>query len=303
MASYAVLGPGGVGGFLAAALSRAGEDVTVVAGEGTAGVITARGIHVTSVVLGEFTATPATATALERPVDVLFVATKAIGLEQALERIGAGPETVVPLLNGRDHMDALRTRFGPERVAAGVIRIESDRPAPGRVVQSSPHVRIDLASDDEKIAARLPPIAGALERAGIPARIGESEAQVLWSKLVRLNALSATTTASGQSIGYIRADPEWRGTLIACIDEAAEAANADGASIDPGATLAELDQAHPSLGSSMQRDVQAGRTPELDAIQGSVMRAAARRGLSCPTVASLAARIADQAGIPPPRVG
>lgn len=303
MASYAVLGPGGVGGFVAGALSRSGEDVTVVAGEDTAAVIADRGIRVTSVVLGEFTATPAAASALERPVDVLFVATKAIGLENALARIRAGAETVVPLLNGRDHMEALRARFGDERVAAGVIRIESDRPAPGQVVQSSPQVRVDLASDDEKIAARLPPIAGALERAGIPARTGQSEAQILWSKLVRLNALSATTTVSGQPIGYIRSDPTWRSVMIDCIEEAAAAATAEGANIDPGATLAELDQAHPGLGSSMQRDIQAGRTPELDAIQGSVMRAAARHGLGCPTVARLASEIAEKAGIAPPRAG
>ncbi|MBV9310195.1 MAG: hypothetical protein JOZ73_05155, partial [Solirubrobacterales bacterium] len=35
MATIAVLGPGGVGGFIAAALSRAGEDVLVIAREGT----------------------------------------------------------------------------------------------------------------------------------------------------------------------------------------------------------------------------------------------------------------------------
>jgi 2-dehydropantoate 2-reductase len=40
----AVLGPGGVGGLLAAALHRAGEHVTVVAREPTAEVIAARGI-------------------------------------------------------------------------------------------------------------------------------------------------------------------------------------------------------------------------------------------------------------------
>ena len=40
--SIAVLGPGGVGGLLAAALDRAGETVTVVARESTAETISAQ---------------------------------------------------------------------------------------------------------------------------------------------------------------------------------------------------------------------------------------------------------------------
>ena len=52
----------------------------------------------------------------------------------------------------------------------------------------------------------------------------------------------------------------------------------------------------------MQRDIAAGRTPELDAIPGSVMRAAARHGLSCPTIEQLVAMIARRAGIEPPAV-
>ena len=52
----AVIGPGGVGGLVAAALARAGEDVRVVARAETAARIAERGIEVRSVVLGDFTA-------------------------------------------------------------------------------------------------------------------------------------------------------------------------------------------------------------------------------------------------------
>jgi len=66
--------------------------------------------------------------------------------------------------------------------------------------------------------------------------------------------------------------------------------------------LSELDAAHDGLGSSMQRDLAAGREPELDAIQGAVLRAGARHGIACPTIAELAGVIAEQAGIPVPTV-
>ena len=299
MASIAVLGPGGIGGFIAAALAQAGIETIVVARESTAEVINQRGIEVRSVRLGDFTARPPAAPWLDEDVEFLIVATKAVGLDEALGRIKATPTVVVPLLNGLDHMALLRQRFESSRVVAGTIRIEADRPAPARIVQTSPFLRIDLASDDPADRPALERLAGILGRAEIPAQIGPSEAQVMWEKLVRLNSLACTTSAIDRQIGFIRSDPEWRHTLEQCIWEASAVANADGAHIDPAARLAELDEAHPELGSSMQRDIAAGRTPELNEIPGAVLRAARRHGLECPTIARLTAQIAERAGIQP----
>jgi 2-dehydropantoate 2-reductase len=291
-----------VGGFLAAALARAGEGVIVVAREATAEHITRNGIHVESVRLGEFTARPAATASLQTAAEVLLVATKAPGLEVALERIDSDPELVVPLLNGLDHMRVLRMRFGSGRVAAGTIRVEAHRPAAGHVIQTSPMLRVELASDDPIIGAKLPGLAAALDRAGVPVEIGPSEAQILWSKLVRLNALACTTSAADQPLGFVRNDPQWRRALEDCIAEAAAVANADGAEIDPAGRLGELDAAHAELDSSMHRDLVAGFTPELDAIPGSVLRAAERHGLECPTIARLTGQIAVRWGIPAPAV-
>lgn len=296
----AILGPGGVGGFLAAALARAGEEVTVVAREHTAAAINAGGISVKSVRLGDFVARPPAVSRLTDDGGILIVASKATALHRALERIEADPDLVVPLLNGLDHMEVLRARFGPGRVAAGTIRIEADRPRPAEIVQTSPFLRVDLAADDPGARAGLPDLARQLERAQVPARVESSEKQILWSKLVRLNALACTTSACDRPIGFVRSDPEWRSALIGCIEEGAAVANADGAHIDPAARLAELDDAHAGLGSSMQRDLAAGREPELDAIPGSVLRAGRRHGIDCPTIARLVARIAARAGVPVP---
>jgi 2-dehydropantoate 2-reductase len=290
--TIAILGPGGVGGFIGAALARAGDDVAIVAQESSVEVIGEQGISVSSVRLGDFVAHPPATPALAERVEVLIVATKATGLEAALDRVRAQPELVVPLLNGLDHMARLRERFGPGGVAAGSIRIEADRPQAGRIVHTSPFLRVDLASDDPALMPALHRLAERLIAAEIPAEIGPSEAQVLWSKLVRLNALACTTSASDRPIGFIRTDPEWRAALEGCIFETAAVANADGAQIEPRARLAELDEAHPGLRSSMQRDIAAGREPELDAIPGAVLRAAGRHGLECPTVARLSAQIA-----------
>jgi 2-dehydropantoate 2-reductase len=247
---------------------------------------------VASRVLGDFAVRVPAITELTGDTGVLLVATKATGLGDALARVATVPGLVVPLLNGLDHLEVLRDRFGADRVAAGVIRIESDRPATGQIVQTSPGCRIDMASGRRQLAPALRELAGLLGLAGIEARIGDSERQVMWSKLARLCALALTTSAADRPIGFVRADPRWRSALVGAINETIAVANADGAELAAADTLAELDAAHAELGSSMQRDISAGRLTELDAIAGGVLRAAQRHGLRCPTVRWLAGTIA-----------
>ncbi len=141
-----------------------------------------------------------------------------------------------------------------------------------------------------------------LTAAGLPARLFESEAQVLWSKLVRLNALALTTSAFDAPLGAIRDTGEGRAALEGAVRETAAVAAADGAAVAPADTMAELAEAHPGLGSSMQRDIADGQVPELDAIAGAVLRTGRRHGVPCPTVAELTARVAERAGIAMPVV-
>lgn len=292
----AILGPGGVGGFLAGALDRAGVGLTVVARPATAAYIAEHGLRVRSTFLGEtFVAGPRAEVALEAPVDLLVIAVKATGLAPALGLVRAEPELVVPLLNGLGHREALRERFGG-RAVTGTIRVESDRPEPGEIVQSSPFLRVEVACDDPARRTALDGVVELLERAGVPAAVGSSEAQVTWSKLCRLCALALATTAYDRAIGPILTTPELRAELQACVEEACAVAAAEGAALAPAETMSELDAAHPELGSSMRRDVAAGREPELDAIGWAVVRAGGRHGVATPTISRLAARVARAAG-------
>jgi 2-dehydropantoate 2-reductase len=266
----AVLGPGGVGGLLAAVLSRA--------------LVVSRSpvdrIELRSRVLGERTTDVQSTRRLTEPVDVLFIATKAVGLEDAVERIAAQPGVVVPLLNGIEHLELLRERFTD--VVAATIRVEATRVAPGVIEQTSPFMRVELAGHPE--------VAELLNAAGIDARMGDGEAQVMWSKLSRLNAIALTTTAFAAPLGEVR--EEHREELLEAVRETAAVASAEGASIDVAAIEHELlEEAHPELLSSMARDVDAGRPPELDAIGGAVLRAAARHAIATPTVARLVAEV------------
>ena len=164
---------------------------------------------------------------------------------------------------------------------AGTIRVEADRPKPGVVVHTSLFLLVDMASNDPDdrsgfgARAGMETLAQLLKDAGVSVRVQESEAQVMWSKLVRLNALACTTSAFDKLLGEIRSTPELRAALVGAIEEGCAVGRAEGAEdVDPATALGELELAHDTLGSSMQRDIAAGRPPELDAIPGSVLRAA-----------------------------
>jgi 2-dehydropantoate 2-reductase len=263
--NVAVLGPGGVGGLLAAALPNA--------------LVVSRSpldrIQLHSRVLGDRTTAVRWTPRLTEPADVLFIATKATGLGEAIERIETQPATVVPLLNGFEHVAWLRERFTD--VVAATIRVESTRVEPGVIEQTSPFLRVELNAHPE--------VAELLNDAGIPAAVIENEAQVMWSKLVRLNAIALTTTAYRAPMGEVR--DHHKDDLFSVVRETAAVAAAEGATIDAEAIEEELNQAHPELLSSMARDRLAGRPLELDAIGGAVLRAGARHGIEAPTVRRL----------------
>lgn len=289
MRKVAVLGPGGVGGLVAGALARAGTPVTVVAREESADRLRRDGLRVRSARLGEFQVDVRVVATLSEPVDLLVVATKAAALEAALGRIATVPRLVLPLLNGVDHLATLRERWR-DRVCAGVVRVGSHRPEPGLIVQTSPFLRVDLAPETPETTAA----AHLLRAAEIPAKVSASEADVMWGKLVRLNALACTTSAFAEPIGAVRAHPRHRLALQGAVQETAAVARAEGAAISAASVLEELAELPADASSSMALDVANGNEPELDAIPGAVLRAAARHGVAAPTVEDLVARIRER---------
>ena len=74
------------------------------------------------------------------------------------------------------------------------------------------------------------------------------------------------------AMGGIISDPSWKGQLEACAREACAVAIAEGAKVDPEAILTGMMALPANMRSSMQKDVEQHKTPELDAIAGSKFR-------------------------------
>ena len=278
----AVLGPGGVGGLLAALLARAGAAVTCLAGADTVEVLRTAGLRVQSALFGTFTQPVGAAERLTDPVDVCFVSVKATQLRSALERVPAkvlGDALVVPLLNGVEHVAVLRECYPDAGVVAATIRVESARVEPGVVRHDSPFVTVELAATGD-LALRARRLAASLERAGVSVRLSQDEEAVLWSKLNFLAPLALLTTHAQASAGEVREHN--RADLLALVGEVAAVARAEGAPADEHQVVAFFDSVPPTMRSSMQRDAEAGRPLELDAIGAAVVRIAGRHGIPVP---------------------
>lgn len=287
--TIAILGPGGVGGLLAGVLSRAGHRVIGLAGENTVDVLRRDGVRVFSRQFGDFATAIDADTELHEQVDLCLITVKHTAFDAALERLPAprvGSAFIVPLLNGVEHLPALRRRYVGQEVAAGVIRVESTRTAPGVIVHGSPFTEIDLAGDE----SRLSPLSTMLTQAGIPTRLLNDDASVLWSKLAFLAPFALLTTRYGLTIGAVRT--RLREELTAVVEEAAAVGRACGAAADPATILAQYAAFPADSKSSMQRDAEAGRPLELDAIGGALLRAAEREGVAVPVTTRLVGELA-----------
>jgi 2-dehydropantoate 2-reductase len=293
----AVLGPGGIGGLLAALLARRGDHVTCLARPATAAHLAEHGLELRSPTLGDAKVTVEAATRLDQPVDVVFVTVKATQLEAAVDAVPPevlGDGLVVPFLNGIDHMAWLRRRYPADQVVAGTIRIESTRVSPGVIEHASSFAVVELAAAEPSRRDQVEALAARLAETGLDITVRDDEAATLWSKLSVLAPIALVTTWTAAPLGEARA--RHADELLAVAREIVTVARADGVDLDEAATLAILERVPDAMRSSMQKDAAAGRPIELDAIGGAVLRGAERAGTEAPVTARLVADLRSRYG-------
>jgi 2-dehydropantoate 2-reductase len=294
----AVLGPGGVGGLLGALLARDGHDVTCVARPATAEHLREHGLTLRSTVFGDSRERVDATSRLTEAVDVVLVTVKATHLEAALDLLPAetlGEALVVPFLNGLEHVIVLRAMYPAHQVATATIRVEAERTAPGVVDHRSPFAIVELASGQAD-PARVEALAAALSAAGPEVTVRESERQILWDKLSVLAPLALFTTTAAAPFGAVRAT-RWD-DIVAMVGEIADAAAAEDVVVDRDRITRFLGGIPEGMRSSMQKDAAAGLPLELDAIGGSILRAARAAGTPAPVTARMVAGLEHLAGGP-----
>ena len=285
---HAILGVGGVGGLIGASLAHFGDSVTVVLRRESFASYPEQ-LRLESL-FGNLSA-PITRSAEVPAVDVLWIAVKATQLEQSLATITSPGEmtSIVPLLNGIDHIAMLRAKFGAKRVIPATIAVESERVAPGRIVHRSPFAILSVSSAGRpQLGATL----DQLQKFGYECRFVDDEATLMWTKLVFLAPFALATTAFGQPIGGVMSNPDWKAEWESCVREVCAVATAEGAKVDPNVVFTGMSRAPSGMRSSMQKDVERGNPPELDAIAGPIIRAGDRRGIEITATKRLLSAVA-----------
>ncbi|MGH8666514.1 MAG: ketopantoate reductase family protein [Burkholderiales bacterium] len=275
----AVMGSGGVGGFVGGRLAHAGCDVRFVARGEHLKVMRANGLVIErdgqdAIRIPNVRA--AEDPALLGPVDLVIIAVKLRDTEAAAAAVRplVTPATaVLSLQNGVTKDDILRREFGAQAVVGGVTYVATRIARPGVIGQTGAVQRVVIGEYDGRPSPRVQSLHAWLTRAGIDAAISDDIRRTLWEKFVFLVGLSSTTATMRVRLGAILGNTQTRAFLLDLMREAVAVGRALGVALPSDyaeqrlAFAATMPQ---DMTSSLHHDLDAGRPLEIEWLAGAV---------------------------------
>lgn len=287
-----ILGAGGTGGYFGGRLAQAGVDVTFLVRPARAAQLDRHGLQIRSALgnadvrVAHVTAEGLPTLAKDAPFDLVMLSCKAYDLDSSIDAIApaVGPATtVMPILNGLLHYQALDARFGAHRVLGGLCFISAVKGEGGEVVHlpSPPSITFGERDSAASDSARVRAFAEACARAdGFDAVRSDDFMQAAWQKFSFLTSLAAATCLMRASIGRIVATDGGAAFMAALHDECLAVTAAAGHAV-PAAIAGQartlLTKPGSTVTASMLRDLESGQEVEAAHIVGD-MRARARAG-------------------------
>ena len=274
-----VVGAGAIGGYFGGRLLQAGRDVTFLVRPKRASELASAGLVIRSASGDVTLKDPPTVQAdkLSDKFDVVLLSCKAFDLDDAIKSFAPaiGPNTsIIPLLNGMSHLDALDQKFGRERVLGGLCAIAATLNEAREVVQLAPMQSLNFGERDGKTSDRIRAIADVFNSGNFGATASEHIMQDMWEKWVFLASLAAATCLMRTSVGNIMASPGGKDFLLGMLDECSAVAAAEGhAPAGPffQRTRGLLTTEGSPMTASMFRDIKAGQPVEADHVIGDLV--------------------------------
>ena len=286
----ATMATGGIGGFLAVRLAKAGHEVATIA----------RGAHLAAIRENGLTLEASDGTVTARPwkaiddpaevgpVDAIIFGVKGNDVESAAEacRPMLGPETVVvPFLNGVEAAECLAAVLPPDNIGNGVAYISTTITAPGVIKQTGAFNTFVFAERDSTTSPRIQALRDAINEAGSKAPPTEDIDRELWKKFVLFAAVSGITAAARCTMGDIANNEALGEVFRAAVAETVALGKARG--VDLPETIADdtwatVQQMPPMMRASTAIDLEKGRPLEIDWLSGAVDRLSKAAGLDAP---------------------
>jgi 2-dehydropantoate 2-reductase len=287
-----VVGAGGIGLTLAAALAAAHDVVVLARRDEVAEAIARDGIALVSAE-GEVRHVAVRATTDPRALadrDAVLVAVKAYATQAALTPLrGVLPPhaLVASVQNGLDNDAAARAALPGARIVAGSTMQGAIGLGPGRVQPIGRGATI--FGRDDGASPTSGELAAAFAAAGLDARVVDDATPLLWRKLVVNAAINPLGALARRTNGDVVSDPDLVPLARSLVAEAVAVAASAGVEIDDAWAIVEAaGRASAANRNSMLQDLDAGRPTEIDAISGAIARRAAAHGIAVPLTVAMA---------------
>lgn len=289
----AVLGIGGVGGYLAGMLCKKFSHVTLVARNQRKEAIEQNGMILHSEYNGEIVSYPecvCTAEELE-PQDVIFICVKNYSLEAACREIAyavTDQTVIVPVMNGVDPGERTRKFLGKGTVVDSLIYIVAFSNPDFSVTQQGDFAEIflgiaDATPEEEK---KVREAAQILKEAGIDQQIAPDIQAAVWKKYILNCAYNVATAYYNETIGQLRSDEKKAEEYETLIKEAFQVAQAKGIHVTEGDVEGMIHKFYyeyaENATSSLMRDVAGKKKSELETFSGYLVREAQKEGIEVP---------------------
>jgi 2-dehydropantoate 2-reductase len=286
-----IMGTGGIGGYYGARLAQAGGDVFFVARGAHLEAMKEKGLRVTSVA-GDFHLPGVQASSNPQdagPIDIVILGTKTWDIETAMMAVKPVLKNEGLLLhfqNGIDIADRISKFLKPAQIIGGVEYGVVQIANPGHIDHSTQIHQLIYGA----FGGQNPPL---LQNFHELAKKSKFEAHLvndieirLWAKFLFICAYSGVTSLVRLPIGPVMKDPDTRALFESCMREIEAVAKAKGVRLPANTVDERLEfsakKLEPTASSSMQRDLEAGRPLEVEALNGTLSKMAKKLGVPTP---------------------
>jgi 2-dehydropantoate 2-reductase len=287
-----ILGAGAIGGYVGGRLHQSGADVTFLVRPSRRAALQRDGLVIKSS-KGDITQKVKTVLggADGGPYDIVLLTCKAYDLDSAIEAVApaiAANTTVVPLLNGMRHLDALDARFDAAKVAGGLARVGVAMTPEGVILHTSPFAAISFGERDGKPARpSLVELDAAVKRAGVDGGLHKNIIQDSWDKWIMLCSLASMCCLMRGTSGDILEADDGEAIVLETVEECRLVAAAAGC--DPGEkgmqnVRSYLTQRGSRFAASMLHDLEKGAMVEADHVVGDMIARAGKAGIATPNL-------------------
>lgn len=292
-----ILGAGAIGGYYGSRLIEAGHDVTFLVRPARAGLLSERGLLVSSAQHAFARPVQTLTTAAAGSVyDLVIVACKAFDLDAAIAAvapaIGTGTQ-VLSLLNGMRQLDVLDAAFGAQHVLGGVCHVSVTLDAEGAIRQFGALDRLTFGSCNPQSGV-ADNVASGLCSLGPNLILSADILAAMWEKFAFIAALAGITCLMRGAVGEIVATADGADLARRLYQECAQTARCSG-HVLPTQAMDEAERFLTTPGSplkaSMLRDVERGARTEAEHILGDLHSRAQAHAIDTPLLAAALAHL------------